>query len=98
MPIPNTLQPGQIIDRIGHKDYPNGNFAAPVDTPFDARALPPDRLGPDYVTTRYEVVAQPLPEVRQGPIMPWFEQLGGGTQYFFPAGIQDAVEKATCGS
>jgi|GEM_PF-3462703 len=25
--------------------------------------------------------------------MPWFEQLGGGTQYFFPAGIQDAVEK-----
>lgn len=76
--VPNTLQPGDIIDRTGP---PSGRFAAPDGTPFGQRALPPSDIGREY--HRYEVVRPLPPEVTQGEIAPWFNQPGGGTQYHF---------------
>lgn len=77
-PHPNTLQPGQVIDRYG---FDTGNYTSPADTPFDQRALPPTSLTQPYY--RYEVL-RPLPDtVTEGPIEPAFEQRGGGVQHFF---------------
>ncbi len=77
-PVPNTIQRGDIIDRIGG---PNGKFASPADTPYGERAIPPSSIGREY--HQYEVVKHPPESVTQGKTAPWFEQSGGGTQYVF---------------
>jgi len=75
---PNSMQPGDVIDRFGPAD---GKYASPADTPFPERAIPPSSISSDY--TQYRVL-KPLPEeVLEGKIAPWFEQPGGGVQYKF---------------
>lgn len=89
---PNTMQPGDVIDRYGPSD---GDFASPSGTPFDQRALPPSSVGSNY--TQYEVL-KPLPDsVTEGAIAPWFEQPGGGVQYVFDHPISWYVENGYLG-
>lgn len=78
-----------MIDRLGP---PSGDYAAPDGTPFDQRALPPSwanfEINGNLEYHRYRVV-RPLPsDVVEGTAAPWFEQPGGGMQYYFPNGIQ----------
>lgn len=87
--LPTTLQEGDVIDRLGP---PSGDYAAPDGTPFDQRALPPSsanfQINGNLEYHRYRVV-KPLPsDVVEGTAAPWFEQPGGGMQYYFPNGIQ----------
>ena len=82
-PAPNTLQPGEEIDRYG---LPSGSYTSPTDTPFDQRALPPTNLTQPYYRYRIE---RPLPpEVTEGRIAPAFEQPGGGIQQFFDKPVE----------
>jgi hypothetical protein len=39
-----TLEPGDLISRFGP---PSGNFAAPEETPWSQRSLPPTSIIPD---------------------------------------------------
>ena len=71
----DTIQPGKIIDRYGSNG--NGQYFSPEGTSYEERALPPFMEQQPY--TKYEVV-KPL-SVKAGETAPWFDQLGGGTQY-----------------
>ena len=82
-PAPNTLRPGDVIDRFGN---PGGRYASPADTLFPDRAIPPTSLGSPY--HQYEVVKPLPPSVTEGPIAPWFEMPGGGQQYHFDETIE----------
>ena len=85
--LANDLRPGQVIDRLGGD---GGRYASPSGESYGSRGLPPSSIGRDY--HQYEVV-KPLPEsVTQGKIAPWFEQPGGGTQYFFDHPIKWYVD------
>jgi hypothetical protein len=85
--VANDLRPGQVIDRLGGD---GGRYASPSGESYGSRGLPPSNIGRDY--HQYEVV-KPLPDsVTQGRIAPWFEQPGGGTQYFFDHPIKWYVE------
>ena len=84
---PNTLHPGDTIDRFGE---PRGKYASPDGTSYEQRAIPPDSASQPYHQYR---VAKPLPpEVTEGKIAPWFEQAGGGVQYKFDKPIQWYVD------
>ncbi|MCM6773697.1 TNT domain-containing protein [Nocardia sp. CDC159] len=86
-----ALRPGQRIDRFG---YPGGRFLAPVGDRFAARALPPQNLNTPQGASQsnyhlYCVLRQF--DVDAGPIAPWFEQPGGGTQFvLMPAYLPEA--------
>lgn len=76
-----TLEVGRKIDRFGGE---GGNFFSPLGAPYIERALPPSNLETfdgDYPANYhvYEVIKE-LP-VTLGPIAPWFEQPGMGTQF-----------------
>ncbi|RDI63963.1 TNT domain-containing protein [Nocardia pseudobrasiliensis] len=85
------LWPGQRIDRFG---YPGGRYLAPQGDRFAARALPPQNLNTPEGTPQsnyhlYCVVKRFT--VDAGPIAPWFEQPGAGTQFvLMPAYLPDA--------
>jgi hypothetical protein len=81
-----TLQPGTMIDRYG---YPGGYYAAPVGTPAQMRALPPDTYSKPY---NVYTVLEPI-DVLAGRIAPWFGQQGGGMQYFFKESIADLIKR-----
>jgi hypothetical protein len=90
---PHSLRVGQQITRLSAIGR-DGKFATDPGTPFGQLALPPDRLAPNFVTTKYEVL-KPLPadlKVMEGYIDPGFEQAGLGKQYYFPDGMQDLVD------
>ena len=71
------------IDRYG---YPGGSYVSPVGTPFEARALPSSyEISKPYF--RYEVL-QPISEVTQAKVLPWFGQRGMGTQFQLPKPVQ----------
>lgn len=94
---PADLVPGDKLERIAFLNrrgkLVDGDFAAPPGTPFEKLSLPPDRLGDNATTVRYEIV-KPLPDnVRMGEIAPGFEQPGRGTQYHFPEGIKKLVKR-----
>ena len=95
--VPNTLGTGQHIDRIGPPGADAGSFAAPPNTPFSDKGLPPDRLNPDWTTTQYEVLKPLPPDVTQGLTETAFGQPGGGVQYYFPKGIQWYVDNGYLG-
>ncbi|MFG1796754.1 TNT domain-containing protein [Nocardia sp. NPDC049149] len=80
-----ALWPGQRIDRFG---FPGGRFLAPAGDRFAARALPPQNLNTPQGTSQsnYHLycVLKPF-MVDAGPIAPWFEQPGGGTQFMLQA-------------
>lgn len=74
------LTEGELIDRYG-SEY--GAFLAPKGLPYTTRSIPPQNLvgtpaeGCNYHV--YRVVNEF--DVDAGPIAPWFDQNGGGTQY-----------------
>ncbi|MFI5782122.1 TNT domain-containing protein [Nocardia sp. NPDC051570] len=85
------LRPGQRVDRFG---YAGGRFLAPSGDRFAARALPPQNLNTPQDTPQsnyhlYCVLKRFA--VDAGPIAPWFEQPGAGTQFvLMPAYLPDA--------
>ena len=79
--------PGEVIERIGGGD---GNFAALGGTPFPMKGLPPDRLGLPVV--QYEVLKPLPPNVLEGFTKGWFEQPGGGWQYYFSKPFQEYID------
>ena len=76
-PVRTVLEPGTQIDRYGENF---GQYLSPAGTPFDHRSIPPSQEADTL--TRFEVV-RPLP-IAEGAIAPWFDQPGGGVQYFIP--------------
>ncbi|KAL0950052.1 hypothetical protein HGRIS_010060 [Hohenbuehelia grisea] len=82
------LERGMRLDRFGSEF---GQFLAPANTPFGARAIPPSNLngkGSSYHV--YEVVA-PFP-AQAGPTAPWFGQKGRGMQYYVAEKIVHLVK------
>lgn len=79
-----TLKPGVFIDRYG---YPGGNYASPIGTPAEMRALPYGALGKPY--TVYEVV-KPV-NTLSGQAAPWFGQIGLGTQFKFALSFEEMI-------
>jgi hypothetical protein len=84
-PIDVTLKPGFKIDRYG---YDTGTFVSPESTPYGMRAVAPGTDSRPFSV--FEVVA-PL-EVKGGKIAPWFDEVGGGTQYVLPETVEDLLE------
>ncbi|KAJ5812492.1 hypothetical protein N7474_008793 [Penicillium riverlandense] len=88
-----TLPVGQKVDRFGGE---TGNYFSPLGAPYIERALPPynlDNNDGDYPYNYhvYEVI-QELP-VTLGPVTPWFEQPGMGTQFTNPMTMAELVDK-----
>ena len=90
-----TLEPGTTFDRFGGYRTPKGEFkdggkfVAPDDVPFEGRALPESALGKER--HKYEVL-KPIPDVKEGKAIPWFEQPGKGKQYKLEDSIDDLKE------
>ncbi|KAL2215632.1 hypothetical protein M432DRAFT_642650 [Thermoascus aurantiacus ATCC 26904] len=87
-----TLPVGAKLDRFG-SEY--GSFLSPLGAPYIQRALPPSNLnaapGSDYPYNYhvYQVTKEFV--VGMGPIAPWFEQPGMGTQYVAYSRVIDLV-------
>ena len=81
------LEPDMIIDRYSFNlhEKDTGKFLAPANSTFESRALPPISETQNY--TKYKVL-KPI-EVKSGGIAPWFDQPGGGIQYFTDSVIKD---------
>ncbi|GAA4484826.1 hypothetical protein GCM10023094_38780 [Rhodococcus olei] len=91
----SQLDVGTLIDRYGSE---GGNFLAPAGASYTSRALPPVNLvsdPADYCNYHVYAVAKPLP-LYAGPITPWFEQQGFGTQFEVVADLLPKV--GTCGT
>lgn len=76
-----TLEVGRKIDRFGGE---GGNYFSPLGAPYIERALPPSNLDTfdgkfPYNYHVYEVIQELA--VTLGPVAPWFEQPGMGTQF-----------------
>ncbi|KAJ5188836.1 Protein of unknown function DUF4237 [Penicillium cf. griseofulvum] len=88
-----TLRIGQKIDRFG-SEY--GKFLAPLGAPYIERSLPPSNLfAPDnsnfpYNYHVYEVTKEF--DILLGPIAPWFEQPGFGSQLLAESSVKDLLE------
>ncbi|MEG0525797.1 MAG: TNT domain-containing protein, partial [Erysipelothrix sp.] len=80
-----SLDEGMIIDRFGGI---YGNYTSPDGMPFEQRALPPFSEGAEY--HRYKVLVSF--EVEMGPIAPWFNQPGLGTQYLSDYTIEELLD------
>ncbi|PIV48651.1 MAG: hypothetical protein COZ75_08805 [Flavobacteriaceae bacterium CG_4_8_14_3_um_filter_34_10] len=81
-----TLEPGTQIDRYGAT---TGKFVSPVGTPDAKRSLAPGTTSKPINV--YEVV-KPI-EVNAGEVAPWFDEVGGGTQYKFDKSIQELLDE-----
>ncbi|KAJ5513945.1 hypothetical protein N7463_003497 [Penicillium fimorum] len=88
-----TLQVGQKLDRFG-SEY--GKFLAPLGAPYIERSLPPSNLfaPPNsnfpYNYHVYEVTKEF--DILLGPIAPWFEQAGFGSQILAQSSVMDLLE------
>ncbi|KAL5361196.1 hypothetical protein BJX96DRAFT_82351 [Aspergillus floccosus] len=76
-----TLPVGRKVDRFGGE---GGNFLGPLGAPYIERSLPPSNLDNfdgdfPYNYHVYEVTKELT--VTLGPVAPWFEQPGMGTQF-----------------
>lgn len=91
-----TLKPGDKFDRYGGWYDENGvfqdkgTFVAKDGTPNTDRALQPGTDGKPYY--RYEVIKE-VPGTKQGDVIPWFGEKGGGIQYELPANINDLIKE-----
>ncbi|WP_280235529.1 TNT domain-containing protein [Nocardia cyriacigeorgica] len=72
---PIRLEPGRIVDSFG-STYTR--LLYDIGTPFVERSLPLDYAHSGY--RRWRVIKET--PVWSGAVAPWFEQPGGGTQYF----------------
>lgn len=88
-----TLAVGAKLDRFG-SEY--GTFLSPLGAPYIQRALPPSNLnaapGANYPYNYhvYQVTKEFV--VGMGPIAPWFEQPGAGTQYVAYSRVIDLID------
>lgn len=73
---PNVLEKGKIYTRFG--DNKNAKFFSASDVPLEQRALPPGTENKPLVeiTTLKDIPCS------SGEIAPWFDQPGGGLQYY----------------
>ena len=79
------LSPGTRIDRYG---FEKGTFVSPEGIPYGQRSLAPGtELKPYHV---YEVV-KPV-DGMGGKIAPFFDEVGGGTQYKLAMTIEELLE------
>ena len=81
-----TLPVGTLVDRYG---YPGGTFVSPVGTPYSMRALPPGSNQKPYTIYR---MLKPIDNVAASKIMPWFGEIGLGTQYELPKSVQSYID------
>ncbi|OQE46445.1 hypothetical protein PENCOP_c001G05719 [Penicillium coprophilum] len=87
-----TLRVGQKLDRFG-SEY--GKFLAPLGAPYIERSLPPSNLfAPPkssfpYNYHVYEVTKEF--DILLGPIAPWFEQPGFGSQLLAQSSVLDLL-------
>lgn len=75
-PMDEVLQPGTRIDRYG--DNGNAQFFSPNGTPWSQRSLPPGSEDKKFISLE---VLKEIP-CSSGEIAPWFNQPGGGIQYY----------------
>lgn len=89
IPANMLLKPDETITRLTPMDIlkDRGEYASPPHTPFPTQSLPPDRLAPSFQLHELRVVRELPDEVTMGTIAPDFQQVGQGTQYFFPGGV-----------
>lgn len=81
-----TLKRNTYIDRYG---YSGGSFAAPIDTPYEERALPPGtKESRPYKV--YKVLRAVKAET--GKIAAAFGEEGGGIQYKFGKPISELID------
>jgi hypothetical protein len=86
-----TLPIGQKLDRFG-SEY--GSFLAALGAPYIERSLPPSNLNTfdgDYPFNYYVYQVTKSFEVGLGPIAPWFEQPGMGTQFLAYKSVKDLI-------
>ena len=69
-----TIQANTVIDRIGG----DGKYFSPEGTSYGNRALPPYMSNQEPI--KYKVLKDF--DVKSGTIAPWFDEPGGGIQYF----------------
>lgn len=86
-----TLPVGRKIDRFGP---PSGNFFSPLGAPYIERALPPRNLNNSdgnfpYSYHVYQIIKDL--DVTLGPVAPWFEQPGMGTQFETKLSVTDLI-------
>lgn len=72
-----------MIDRIGSDT--TGKYFSPLGSSFESRSLPPFMKNQPY--TEYKVMKSF--NIYSGKVAPWFDQPGGGTQYFTDFMIKD---------
>ena len=82
-----TLEPGTMMDRFGDD---MGSYTAPIDTPYEQRALAPGTNEKPY--SKFEVI-KPIEGVEEGQVAPWFDQPGKGTQYVLPKSVEYYIDK-----
>ena len=73
-----------MIDRYGSE---TGRFASPAGVPYEQRALPPGNTG-EYHLYKIQVPFG----VQKSTVMPWFYQIGYGTQYKLPMNVRLLIE------
>ena len=78
--INRTMKKGECFDRYGGREIggqvlDGGSFGGKVGTPYEKRALP---KGSDTRPYRVFEVTKDIPNVKEGKIIPWFGQEGGG--------------------
>ncbi|MDR4887681.1 TNT domain-containing protein [Fredinandcohnia sp. QZ13] len=78
-----TLKPGTEIDRYGSNG--SGQYFSPAGSSYESRALPPHMTQQPY--QQYTIIREF--DVRAGEIAPWFDEVGGGTQYYSKIEIFD---------
>lgn len=87
-----TLSTGLLVDRYGgYYDADSvfqdkGTFVSPKSVPYAQRALPDGTQNKPY---RVYKITKPIPNVKEGQIIPWFSQPGLGTQYELPYTVND---------
>ena len=84
IPSEVLLQPGTTLQRTGDLI---GRFTALAGTPPQTLSLPYDKIGQ---ATTYFQTTQPI-KALSGTAAPWFDQIGGGTQYLLLDGRVDQL-------
>ncbi|KAL4808083.1 hypothetical protein BDV18DRAFT_95947 [Aspergillus unguis] len=87
-----TLPVGQKLDRFG-SEY--GSFLAPLGAPYIERSLPPSNLityDGNYPFNYHVYAVEKEFVVGLGPIAPWFEQPGMGTQFVTYSNVMSLIE------
>ncbi|WP_353949238.1 T7SS effector LXG polymorphic toxin [Sporolactobacillus sp. Y61] len=82
-----SMGSGDTFGRIGGE---KGRFVAPCGTSPEQLSLAPGTDLSKY--TEYRVL-QEIPDIEKARVAPWFDQPGGGIQFFMPAKIKDLLQQ-----